>query len=135
MKSSEAHRKAEFDLRSELKECIEALTYFAQILPEGDLMQVYTRETLEPLVKGLMRPEISRKDYEHYSETNLVKNRRVFELACVFLKWSLNIIRSQSNNKWFSKLYSEHEERLRELVYSYYHDVFKEDLAKPIEKS
>jgi hypothetical protein len=127
-------RTAEWHLRNELKGSIQALEYFAKVMPEAQLIQVYTKENIEPLVKALMRPDISRKEVgkedvsELYSSKKLVKNERMFALGCMFLNWSLNITGSLINNEYASRLWMDKEKEMRPIVEMLYYDVFRKAL-------
>jgi len=130
-------RTKEWHLRNELKKSIQALEYFAKVMPEAQLRQIYTKENLEPLIKALMRPDIARREIgkeddadlsELSSSKKLVQNERMFELGCVFLKWSLNITGSLINNEYASRLWMDKEKELRPIVELLYHDVFRKEL-------
>lgn len=95
----------------------------ANNLEEEQLAEIFTAENLERLIQALMRPDLdsstNRKKGYMNSES---ENTRIFFLGHMFLKWSLNITGSVSNNKWFQELYRQHELPLKTMLDSLYYE-------------
>jgi predicted RND superfamily exporter protein len=67
-------RTGYFRLKARIKETLELLTELAKELPEQQKEQVFTEESLKPLIEALLTAE-------PYKENNYVINPRVFRVA------------------------------------------------------
>lgn len=92
------------------------LTLLAESLDEKQLEDFFPPEKIEPFIVALMRPEMRKKKKIQINQS------RIFFLGYMLLTWSLNTTGSTLNNKWAKKIYQQHEEPLRDILDSLYHE-------------
>jgi len=105
-------------LKNQAHTAISDLALLAEKLDEAQLQEIFTTEKLEPLIRTLMRPDLTRTK-EQYTQSD---RDRIFFLGHLFLKWSLNITGSTLDNRWAREMYREHEGRLRSILEVLYYE-------------
>jgi len=106
-------------LKEKSHAAIDDLTLIAEHVDEDQIREIFTVPKLEPLMRALMRPELTRKNKIPKYKPD---RDRIFFLSFMYLTWSLNILSSVIDNRWAKQMYSEHELKLREIVHSLWHE-------------
>lgn len=100
------------------------MTLLAQELDDEQLKEIFTIPKLEPLMRALMRPELTRKTNDRRKKYKR-NNDRIFFLSFMYFIWSLETLGTVIDNKWAKKMYSEHNVKLREIVHALWHERIK----------
>ena len=108
-------------IEKQSKAAIEDLTLLAEHLEEEQLEQIFTPNTIEPLLRAILIPqEIKKKDRNSH-----IDNDRIFKLSWMFLIWSLGITKRTISDKLAKAYYSEHEKPLIYIANTLYHEKIK----------
>jgi len=111
-------------IQEQTDEAIKDLILIAKNMNEEQIIEIFSKEKLEPLIQALLRPELARGKKSSSKEDN----DRVFALCCMFLKWSLAITGTRLDNKWARELYDRQQGSLRDLIASLYYERFRKSL-------
>jgi len=109
---------------------IDDLTLIAEEVDEEQLREIFTTRKLEPLMRALMRPHLTRLSKEKKSKRKSSKKKivykpdkdRLFFLSFMYLTWSLDTLKTTLDNRWAREMYSEHEVKLREIAHTLWHE-------------
>ena len=78
------------------------ITLLAQELDDEQLKEIFTIPKLEPLMRALMRPELTRK-INNRKKKYKRDNDRIFFLSFLYFTWSLATLGTVIDNKWAKK--------------------------------
>lgn len=101
---------------------IESLVLFAEKLPQHQYKQLFTDESLEPLIKAIMLRKV---EPGFQDRSNIAKDPIKFRIGCMLLTWALGID-SVLKNPYAQKLWMEKMLPMRSLVDALYDDMKRE---------
>ena len=108
-------------LKEQSHAAIDDLTLLAEELDDEQLKEIFTNVKLEPLMRALMRPELTRKTNDRKKKYKRNKDR-IFFLSFMYFTWSLATMGTVIDNQWAKKMYVEHEVKIREIVHALWHE-------------
>ena len=100
---------------------VDDLTLLAEELDNEQLTEIFTTLKMEPLMRALMRPELTRKTNDRKKKYKR-DNDRIFFLSFMYFIWSLATLGTVIDNKWAKEMYNEHEVKIREIVHALWHE-------------
>jgi len=108
-------------LKDQSHAAVDDLTLLAEELDNEQLTEIFTTLKMEPLMRALMRPELTRITNDRKKKYKR-DNDRIFFLSFMYFTWSLDTLGTVIDNKWAKEMYSEHEVKIRDIVHTLWHE-------------